>query len=150
MLAKLKAMDAVNAPLAIRPGDPSNSMHLVHCLELLHAGRLSDAMGFKEEFDARVGHFTLVPNEDLPPKRRTKMTDRALEKIACKASEVLASMPTRLDEDRAALAGVEAESDAKPGSQQESRQLAALRYRIQVKELLSSWAGDLDCEEVCE
>ena len=67
------------------------------------------------------------------------MTDKALAKIASKARAVLEGLPTHLEEDRAALAEAEAEAEAEG---YEGRRLAALRYRIEVKTLLSAWAGD--------
>ena len=129
-------MDAVNAPLAIRPGNPAASRHLIRVLELLHADPAEEAL-FEEAFDPEAGHFTLTPSPiDLPPERRRAMRQSAVDAIARRAKEVLDAMPTRLEDDRAALAGVEAAGGAEGGA----RRTAALRYRVEAKALLRKWA----------
>ena len=59
-LAFLSRLDAVDAPLAARPGSLALSGHVQSCARYLHASE-TEMASFAEEYVESIGHYTVVP-----------------------------------------------------------------------------------------
>lgn len=121
-LSVLEDLDASAAPLAIRPGAPKASAHLLGCAAYLLASEQQAAL-FEEAFSPSAGHFTLRPvvdttelevsitaTQDQHTRREAGwpalLEKRARAVVAMRCRHRLESAPTTMAEDEAALAKV--------------------------------------------
>lgn len=108
-LRLLEALDAVDAPLAVRPGSLAASGHLLACTRLFAAsdaeleGEGEGAIAFKENFDPAVGHHTLCVC-GATEEQRMELDRAACELLALAADECLGALPTTAEEDAILLA----------------------------------------------
>ena len=141
--AQLYSGDAAQAPLAVRPGGVAAAGHLLGCLRVLHADA-ADLPELEERFDAAVGHSTWQWRSPAPDAtaeaRRARTEAAALEQAAARALEVLGEMPTTLAEDEALLRN--ALRDERDDDECAAL-VAALRFRMAVKRMLSQFAADV-------
>ena len=130
-------LDAVDAPLAARPGALDASAHVLACARLAAASDDELAAGaFFEDYVASIGHFTLVPAPGVLSDSRIAELDAAAAAFCAEVAEtVLAELPTTLAEDEALLAGT-GEHQPEPTA---ARLDLALRYRLSVKRLLAAF-----------
>lgn len=145
-LSILSAMDAVDAPLAVRPGGVAGSLHVVRCAMLV-AAEDTELELFADEYDETIGHYTLHLPEmasaaDMPPDRVAALEARALALCAEAADELLDELPTSLAEDEEAATALAAETPAADDDDAQvwQRGAMALRYRIGAKQLLTEFA----------
>lgn len=165
-LSVLEELDASAAPLAIRPGAPEASAHLLSCAAYLLASE-DQASLFEESFSPAAGHFTLQPpilgmkeqgktsssaqgqhplmGEDWP----SLLEKRARAVVATRCQQRLEAAPTTAAEDEATLANTlrsklpSADNSGCSYDSEETarrRALLALEYRLNVKQLLGKWS----------
>ena len=145
-LQMLADLDAVDAPLAARPGESPAAAagHLLACATLLCLDDTEDERElFREDYVDAVGHYTLVPSQPL---------DTASARTFCAnvALDILQSLPTTLADDEATWSAVrQATSEADGGSRirlpegvSKAAYLAALEYRMEAKRILHRFAAD--------
>jgi hypothetical protein len=147
-LTVLGALDAAAAPLAVRPGRAEASAHLLGCAAFLLATE-REAARFAEAFAPAAGHFTLQPAAAAAAAAAdwvAALEVRARALVARRCRQRLASAPTTVAEDEAALAEA-LQRHAAPQSAADAgadtarrRALLALEYRLGVKRLLGAWA----------
>ena len=144
-LARLAELDAVDAPLAARPGGLAASAHVLACARLAAAAdeEVADRAFFEEDYVEAIGHFTLVPGSTISAERLVELDAAAAGFCADIAEAALAELPTSMAEDEALLADAIAGCDAKEEVERSaSERLAlALRYRLGFKQLLNDFAA---------
>ena len=134
-LSILSKMDAVDAPLAARPGGLSASKHVLNCVKLVAASD-EELDCFEEQYDEAVGHYTpMLVSGSVAPQREKALDALAAEVCAKAAEAMLEELPTSLEEDEAL---------AKECDKEEAESWAemALTYRIASKRLLAEFAGE--------
>lgn len=165
-LSVLKELDASAAPLAIRPGAPEASAHLLGCAAYLLASE-DQASLFEESFSPAAGHFILQtpilgmkePGETSSSAQGQRpligegwpalLEKRARAVVATRCRQRLESAPTTVAEDEAILANMlrsklpSTDSSGYSSDGQETarrRAPLALEYRLNIKRLLGKWS----------
>ena len=151
-LAMLRALDASDAPLAVRPGPLAASAHLLACSRPFAAtdDELSDGLvRFVEDYEPAAGHYTLRAVVGAPARAA------ALERDVCAvlgqlAEACLDALPTTHEEDETLLSQPAAEMEAQqreresarePASPSPARFEAAVRFRRDAKRLLAHFCS---------
>ena len=122
-LRLLEALDAVDAPLAVRPGPLAASGHLLACTRLFAAsdaelegeGEGEGAIAFKEDYDPAVGHHTLCVR-GATEEQRMQLDSAACELLAHAADECLGALPTTAEEDAMLLAQIAVDVEERVGA----------------------------------
>ena len=138
--AMLWGADAAAAPLAVRPGPLSACAHLLGALRVLHCP--AHLLPWLEErHDEHVGHAVWHWRHGAGHAEERQQVDaRALQHAVLLARRKLDGMPTTLDADRASLAGTTEPVEL----------VAALRFRLGVKETLARFIATADTVNALE
>mmetsp|Transcript_3341 Transcript_3341/g.5910 ORF Transcript_3341/g.5910 Transcript_3341/m.5910 type:complete len:513 (+) Transcript_3341:49-1587(+) len=122
----IEKLEAVDAPLAVRPGKLEASAHLLACMRLMAASD-DELDGFEEGWVEAIGHNTLI----APSSLSSSSESAAMRFLADSAEAALAECPTTLEEDEQQLGELTEEGT--------TRLRLALQYRIQVKRMLQDF-----------
>lgn len=126
----LWSADAAAAPLAVRPGGLRASAHLLGCLRVLHCtATLLQAL--EESYDEAVGHFVWTWKQGAGGEQQ-RVDALALHHACERAKELLHEMGSAIEADEAELAELRGQPEL----------LAAIRFRISVKQMLTQFIDE--------